>query len=51
MIDHSSPKLVNTEEIEFELSLRPQRFNEYIGQERVKSSLDLAIRAARKRNQ
>ncbi|MCB9834625.1 Holliday junction branch migration DNA helicase RuvB [Candidatus Nomurabacteria bacterium] len=51
MIDHSSPKLVNTEEIEFELSLRPQRFNEYIGQERVKSSLDLAIRAAKKRNQ
>lgn len=51
MIDHSNPKVITTEEIELEVTLRPQRFDEYIGQERVKSSLDLAIRAARKRNQ
>jgi len=36
-------------EEQFEQSLRPQKFQEYIGQERVKKNLKLAIDAAKKR--
>lgn len=39
------------EEEAFELSLRPKRFNEYIGQERLKKNLQLAIEAAKKRGE
>lgn len=34
-----------------ELSLRPQKINEYIGQEKVKERLDIFIKAARNRNE
>ena len=34
-----------------ELSLRPRRLNEYIGQDRVKSTLSVFIKAARQRGE
>jgi Holliday junction DNA helicase RuvB len=39
------------EEVTFELSLRPRRLAEYIGQQSVKDNLDVAIQAARKRGE
>lgn len=39
------------EEVELEVTLRPKRFSEYIGQERLKSNLKLAIDAAKKRGE
>jgi Holliday junction DNA helicase RuvB len=51
-------RIVNTgatpadkEEEQFEQSLRPKKFKEYIGQERVKKNLQLAIDAAKKRSE
>lgn len=51
-------RIVNTsasdnepEELDIEITLRPRRFNEYIGQERLKANLQLAITAAKKRNE
>ena len=41
---------VNLEEEQFEKSLRPLSFSEYIGQERMKTNLRLAIDAIKKRN-
>jgi Holliday junction DNA helicase RuvB len=41
----------NNDEILLELSLRPRSFDEYIGQERLKKNLRLAIDAAKKRNE
>lgn len=42
----------NDDEEQFvELTLRPQRFSEYIGQERLKRNLNLAIEAAKIRNE
>lgn len=40
-----------SEEQQIEISLRPQNFSEYIGQERLKKNLQLAINAARKRGE
>lgn len=39
------------EETQIELTLRPQSFNDYIGQERMKRNLRLAIDAAKKRGE
>lgn len=39
------------DEKQIEVSLRPKSFNEYIGQERLKNNLKLAIEAAKKRNE
>src|SRR5262245_41239343 len=39
------------EEASYELSLRPRLLAEYIGQHSVKDNLDVAIKAARKRNE
>lgn len=39
------------DEVEIEVSLRPHNFNEYIGQERLKKNLKLAIDAAKKRGE
>ena len=39
------------EEQRIEVTLRPQNFNEYIGQERLKKNLKLAIDAAKKRGE
>lgn len=41
----------DTEEQLIEVTLRPQRFDEYIGQERLKKNLRLAIEAAKKREE
>ncbi|MFH1745336.1 MAG: Holliday junction branch migration DNA helicase RuvB [bacterium] len=34
-----------------DLSLRPREFKDYVGQEKIKENLDIAIQAARKRNE
>src|SRR5437016_4796775 len=39
------------EEVPFELSLRPKVLAEYVGQDNVKANLDVAIQAARQRNE
>jgi Holliday junction DNA helicase RuvB len=44
--DESSP-----DEEQFEVTLRPKNFKEYIGQERLKKNLKLAIAAAKKRGE
>lgn len=41
----------DTDEQQIEVSLRPQRFDEYVGQERLKKNLKLAIAAAKKRDE
>ena len=41
----------DTEEQRIKVSLRPQSFNEYVGQERLKRNLRLAIEAAKKRGE
>ncbi|MFN8012613.1 MAG: Holliday junction branch migration DNA helicase RuvB [Holophagaceae bacterium] len=52
MEPHRHPDLdpVRGEEV-FELSLRPQRLGEYIGQEKVKARLEIALKAALKRGE
>ena len=41
----------DSEERRIEVTLRPQRFAEYVGQERLKKNLQLAIAAAKKRGE
>ncbi|MGB4966808.1 MAG: Holliday junction branch migration DNA helicase RuvB [Candidatus Saccharimonadales bacterium] len=41
----------DTEERQIEITLRPQTFAEYVGQERLKTNLKLAIDAAKKRGE
>ena len=41
----------NSEESQAEATLRPQSFSEYVGQERLKRNLKLAIEAAKKRGE
>lgn len=41
----------DTDEQVIEVTLRPQRFDEYVGQERLKKNLQLAIEAAKKRSE
>lgn len=41
----------NTVEVEVEETLRPKTFDSYIGQERIKKNLQLAIKAAKKREE
>jgi len=40
-----------SEDISLDNTLRPQSFNEYVGQEKVKKNLDILIRAAKKRKE
>lgn len=47
----TAPHQEDTEEQQIEVTLRPQRFDEYIGQERLKRNLKLAIDAAKKRSE
>ena len=46
-------RLIDSDEISedfpTEISLRPRNFSEYVGQERIKQTLSIAIRAAQKR--
>ncbi|HSX33196.1 MAG TPA: Holliday junction branch migration DNA helicase RuvB [Candidatus Saccharimonadales bacterium] len=54
MIDrivHSSPQGDDQQEVELEVSLRPHDFASYVGQERLKQNLKLAIDAAKKRGE
>src|SRR5438270_6124872 len=39
------------DDIQSELSLRPKKLTEYIGQQKVKANLEISIAAARKRNE
>src|SRR5437660_5615595 len=39
------------DDLQTELSLRPRRLKEYIGQQKVKANLEISIAAARKRNE
>jgi holliday junction DNA helicase RuvB len=49
---HRNPDLDAREKDEgFEFSLRPQRLGEYIGQEKVKTRLEIALQAAKKRGE
>jgi Holliday junction DNA helicase RuvB len=50
IVDASSEK-EEPQEIELEITLRPQDFANYIGQERLKQNLQLAISAAKKRGE
>lgn len=51
MADSVYQRASNTAEREFELSLRPQRLAEFIGQRNVVENLSVYIQAARKRNE
>ncbi len=46
----TKPHEDDTEEQQIEVTLRPQTFDEYVGQERLKRNLQLAIDAAKKRS-
>lgn len=50
IVDTSS-HVDDIDEQRIEVSLRPQNFSEYIGQDRLKKNLQLAIKAAKKRNE
>ncbi len=50
IIDTTTHQTDDDEQI-IEVTLRPQRFDEYIGQERLKNNLKLAINAAKKRSE
>jgi len=50
IVDTSTHDEDNEEQI-IEISLRPQTFAEYVGQERLKTNLQLAIAAAKKRDE
>ena len=41
-----TPSLKSKEELDFELNLRPQSFDEYIGQDQIKEELNIYIKAA-----
>ena len=41
----------DAEEQKIEITLRPRSFNDYIGQDRLKNNLKLAIDAAKKRSE
>jgi Holliday junction DNA helicase RuvB len=47
----TSNKQSNTEEEQFETSLRPSSFDEYIGQQKIKKNLNILIEAAKKRGE
>jgi len=55
MSDQLKNPLINPvcedKEYKFEVSLRPIRLNDYVGQEKVKSNLDIFIQAAKKRRE
>ena len=51
LVEPTAPEESSDDEIRLEVSLRPQNFSEYIGQERLKKNLKLAIDAAKKRSE
>jgi len=50
-ITHAVPDNDDPVEVEFEVTLRPRDFTSYIGQDRLKQNLKLAIAAAKKRGE
>jgi Holliday junction DNA helicase RuvB len=44
-------RIIDNTEITPDFSLRPQNFDEYIGQQEIKNNLSIAIQAAKKRNE
>lgn len=50
LVDAATDEVDNEEQI-IEVTLRPQTFSDYVGQERLKKNLKLAIDAAKKRNE
>ena len=42
---------VNSDDINFELSVRPRTFEEFVGQEKIKENLKIFIQAAKQRNE
>lgn len=46
-----TPSLKNDEELDFEQNLRPQTFDEYIGQTQIKEELKIYVKAALMRNE
>ena len=46
-----NPTDINQEEKKLDLTLRPKNLKDYIGQEKVKKSLNIFISAARERNE
>jgi Holliday junction DNA helicase RuvB len=50
IVDTSAPE-EDVAEQQIEVTLRPQTFSEYVGQERLKKNLKLAIEAAKKRDE
>lgn len=50
-IVHAVPDEADNQEVELEITLRPRDFASYIGQERIKQNLKLAIDAAKKRGE
>jgi Holliday junction DNA helicase RuvB len=55
MSDQIKNPLINTacddEEYKFDVSLRPAKLSDYIGQQKIKSNLDIFIKAAKKRRE
>lgn len=51
LVEPTTPNDDSDDEVRLEVSLRPQNFSEYIGQERLKKNLKLAIDAAKKRSE
>lgn len=47
---NTAPHLI-AEDAQIDLTLRPQQFGDYVGQENIKKNLDIFIRAARKRGE
>lgn len=50
-IINTSPVNENPQEVELEVTLRPRDFKNYVGQQRLKQNLKLAIAAAKKRGE
>jgi len=46
-----SPELLNVQEKALDMTLRPQRLSDFIGQEKIKENLSISIQAAKKRGE
>lgn len=46
-----NPLMETKEETQFEASLRPSRFSDYVGQEKIKKNLDIFLTAAKQRGE
>lgn len=55
MEEEKNERIINGEELgddkAFDVTLRPKRFNEYVGQEKIKDNLKISIQAAQKRKE